>query len=149
MRRILATDFSRGMIDIARERATESGLDNVHFEVLSVEDIAAREERFDVALALNLLHLVEDLDAAIDAIGQVLKPGGVLVASTACIADTLPFMRYILPIGRWLGLVPYVQIISEQQLAAALVRHGFSIEHRYQPDSGRAPAVFHVARLDA
>ena len=65
VRELLATDFAEGMIGIARERAAEAGLDNVRFEVASLESLAGRDERFDVVLALNVLHLVVDLDAAL------------------------------------------------------------------------------------
>jgi ubiquinone/menaquinone biosynthesis C-methylase UbiE len=143
---ILATDFSTAMIEVAQQRAAEAGVDNVRFAVESVEDIAGRGERFDVVLALNLLHLVEDLDVALGAIRSVLRPGGALVASTACIGDTLPFMRYLLPLGRALRVLPYVQVFDEQALLAAFARSGFDVEQRYQPEKGRAPAVFHIAR---
>jgi len=147
VREVLATDFAEGMIDIARERAAQAGIDNVRFEVASLESLADRDERFDVVLALNVLHLVVDLDAALASIVSLLKPGGALVASTACIGDSMPFMRFVLPPAQWLGLVPHVAIFGEKQLNAAFERAGLTVEARYQPDAGRAPAVFHIARL--
>ena len=143
---VLATDFAEGMIGIARERAAEAGVDNVRFEVAALESLADRDERFDVVLALNVLHLVVDLDAALASIVSLLKPGGALVASTACIGDSMPFMRFVLPPAQWLGLVPHVAIFGEERLTEALERAGLTVEMRYAPDSGRAPAVFQIAR---
>jgi 2-polyprenyl-3-methyl-5-hydroxy-6-metoxy-1,4-benzoquinol methylase len=149
VRRIHATDFSEGMIAIGKERAAQAGLANLSFEVASVQDLADGQSRYDVVLALNLLHLVDDLDLALRTISSQLKDGGVLVASTGCLMDSMPWLRFVLPPGRWLGLIPRVSFFSEDELLAAFRRAGFSTEQRYLPDGSRTAAVFHIARFTA
>lgn len=149
VRRIHATDFSEGMIAIGRERAAEAGLANLSFEVASVEDLADGQPRYDAVLALNLLHLVDDLHVALKAISSQLKDGGVLVASTACLMDSMPSLRFVLPLGRWLGLIPQVCFFSEDELMAAFRCAGFSSEQRYLPEGRRTASVFHIARFTA
>lgn len=144
-----ATDFSDRMIEIARQRAAEARLENMSFEVAPLEEIRGDGQRFDVILALNVLHLVRDVDVALTRLVPLLAPGGALVASTACIRDSLPAMRFVLPAARAIGLVPNVNIFTEAEFTAALAQAGLEIEQRYQPEAGRAPAVFHIARLAA
>lgn len=148
VKRIRATDFAPEMIAIAEERRHEAGVRNVSFELAAVEDIEAEGARYDVVLALNLLHLVEDLQAALGTIAAVTKPGGVLVASTACLSDSLPALRFVLPVVRPLGLVPMVRFFSEDRLLRECEDAGFRLEGRFRPE-GRAAAVFHILRLNS
>jgi hypothetical protein len=73
----------------------------------------------------------------------MLKPGGVFVSSTACIGDTMKFFKYIGPIGRFLGLMPLVEVFTTEELVADLTDAGFEIDHQWQPGKGKA--VFIVA----
>ena len=50
--------------------------------------IFAADGEFDAVVAANVLHLVPDLPAAIQALRSVMKLGGVLVAPTFCHDET-------------------------------------------------------------
>ena len=56
--RIVATDISREMIAIAREKAEAEGGLNAEFEVASPDAASWPDGTFDVALGFNILHLV-------------------------------------------------------------------------------------------
>jgi len=141
---VLATDISAAMIAIAGEKAAEAGAANATFRRAALDEIDPSEGPFDAVLALGLLHLVQDRDAALAHIHALVRPGGVFVSSTACIGDRLAPMRPILPAGRALGLFPLVRVFTRQALEASLVRAGFVIERAWQPGAGAA--VFLVAR---
>ena len=141
---ILATDISSEMIEIARTRARENNVQNVTFERSSVDEFAAADESFDVVLGLNLLHLLEDKDAAIEKIYRMLRPKGVFVSSTACITDMMPLFRLVAPLGALFRLFPPVAIFSATELTDALTAAGFEIEHEWLP--GKNKALFIVAR---
>lgn len=141
---ILATDISSQMIDIARNRARESDVGNVTFEQSSVDEFAAPDESYDVVLGLNLLHLLDDKDAALAKICRILRPGGVFVSSTACITDMMPLFRLIAPIGAFFRLFPPVSVFGAKELTRALADAGFEIERKWLP--GRNNALFVVAR---
>ena len=66
------------------------------------------------------------------------------VSSTACIADMRAILRFILPVGRLFGLVPFVKVFTEKRLIEDLTAAGFEIAHHWQPGKGKA--VFVVAR---
>ena len=115
---VIATDFADGMVAIARERAREAGIGNVTFVVADAAALEFDDGSFDVVLALNLLHLVDDLDTVLAELVRVLRSGGFLVASTACLGDSLPWLRFALPPARWLGLVPRVRFFTAGRLRA-------------------------------
>lgn len=141
---IHAIDFSAKMIEIARRKADAEGVGNVTFSQSGIEEFDAPDASYDAIFGLSILHLLENRKAAIAKVGRLLKPGGVFVSSTACIADMMAFFKYLAPVGRVLGLVPFVGIFTKEQLVADLTGAGFDIEVNWQPD--RKSAVFIVAR---
>jgi len=149
VRHISAIDLSAKMIEIARDKATASEVANVTFEQLSIDDLDAPDETYDAVLGLSILHLLRDMDGAIAKVHRTLKPGGLFVSSTVCMGDTLMMtvIGRVAPVGRWLGLLPYVRVLTPDDLAARLTAAGFAIEHRWQPGKGKA--VFIVARKTA
>ena len=144
VRHIHALDISPKMVEIARGKAREAGVDNVNFETGVVETLDYPSESRDMVLALSILHLVEDRDAAIRACYRILKPGGLLVSSTACLGDFLKIFKFIGPIGSALGLIPMVKVFSRAELEASMTAMGFSIEENWQPVKNKG--VFIIAR---
>lgn len=140
----LAVDCSSAMLELARAKAQHSGVSNLTFEQATVDEFRSPETRFDVVLALSLLHLLEDKEAAISRINRCLKPGGLFISSTACLGDRMAFVKYIAPIGRFFGKMPLVKVFTVAELEYSLVEAGFAIEYQWQPDPKKA--VFIVAR---
>ena len=147
VRHVLATDISPAMIDIARRKAEAAGIGNVTFEARAVADHDLRESFYDVIMALNLLHLLEDPAAAVTAACRGLKPGGVFVTSTACIGDMSWYFRLIAPVGRFFRLIPLVRVFTQAELRKYHIDAGFDIEHEWLPRKNAA--VFLVAKKSA
>lgn len=144
VKHIRATDISPKMIRIAKDKAAAAKIDNIAFEVSSVDDIEVADQSLDVVLALSLLHLLEDRDEAIANVYDMLKQDGVFVTSTVCLGDTMKFMKLLAPIGKFLGLMPLLKVFTVQELAESLTRAGFAIDYQWQPE--KSVAVFIVAR---
>ena len=140
---IRATDISENMIEIAKRKAAEAGVRNVSFEVVAIEDLDASSGSVDAVLALSLLHLLEDREAAIARIKDMLRPGGVFVSNTVCLGDSMKWFRFVGPIGRWLGVFPLLRVFTRDELKHSLTNNGFDIEHEWRPDKR---VVFIVAR---
>ena len=138
VKHILATDISPSMINIARDKAEAGQIDNVSFETQAVADQNIQESFYDVILAHNLLHLLEDPHAAITAAYRGLKPGGVFVTSTACIGDMSWYFRIIAPVGHFIGLFPLVKAFTQAQLKQSFVDTGFVIDHEWLPKKNAA-----------
>lgn len=144
VKQILATDISARMLEIARQKIDTAGVTNVRLEQGDVETLGIADDSADMVLALSLIHLVDNRDVLIRQMIRMLKPGGLLVTSTACIADKLAFMRYLLPLGRAVGLLPLVRVFSRQDLEQSMVDSGLEPEHQWRPE--KAMAVFIIAR---
>ena len=144
VRHITAIDFSASMLAIARRKAAEAGVGNLSFEQADITSFAAPQGSFDVILGLSILHLLADKDAVIAKVFRLLKPGGVFISSTTCVGDTMGLFKLIAPLGKALGLLPQLDVMTTAELVASLTGAGFAIEQQWQP--GRGKAVFIVAR---
>ncbi len=144
VKHIRAVDFSKKMIAIAQGKARDAGVENVDFEIASIDDISSADGRYDAVLAMSILHLLDDRRAVIGKVFDLLKPGGVFVSSTVCISNPSRLLRVLLPVGSALGLMPTLNFMGKDQLIGDLRTAGFEIEHIWQPNE-RA-AVFVVAR---
>jgi len=107
--RLLATDVSAGMIAIAQEKLAAEPIPQLSFAVADADVPTSAQGEFDVVLAFNLLHLVSDLDRALEAAAQALRPGGLLISKTACISEMNPLIPHLaLPLMRAIGKAPHV-----------------------------------------
>jgi len=147
VRHIRAVDFSAKMIDIASDKAEAADINNVTFECGAIDDLDIADQSVDAVMAHSILHLVEDRDAVIKKIYGMLKPGGVLITSTACLGDSMSYMKPIVFIGKLLGLAPsIVKFFTAKELAKSITDAGFKIDHQWQPGKGKS--VFIVAKKD-
>jgi 2-polyprenyl-3-methyl-5-hydroxy-6-metoxy-1,4-benzoquinol methylase len=145
VRHILATDFSQRMVEIARDKARRAGITNVSFEQADIATMAAPSARYDMVMGHSILHLLSDPQQAIDASYSMLRPGGHLVTSTACLSGTAGLVLGIVgPLGKRFGLLPTLTAFSAERLKAMHRQSGFEIEKVWQPRKGAA--VFIIAR---
>ncbi|MFT4970673.1 MAG: 2-polyprenyl-3-methyl-5-hydroxy-6-metoxy-1,4-benzoquinol methylase [Chitinophagales bacterium] len=108
-----AIDISSGMIKVAKERAEAESINNISYSETSIFDERFKEESFDVILAFNVLHCIEDIPSLIKRIRSLLKPKGVFISSTACLKEKKSLLRYGL---FWLikvGVVPKMNFMKE------------------------------------
>lgn len=146
--RMLATDVSAEMIAIAREKLAAEPQPRLRFGVADAEAGAPAGELHDVVLAFNVLHLVSDLDGALRAVLPALKPGGLFISKTPCLAEMNPLIpRVLVPLMRALGKAPAVLSFDAVQLQAAFERHGLAVEAvERHGTKGKDIRVFIVAR---
>ncbi len=147
VKHIRAVDFSANMIAIAQGKAEAEHIDNVTFEQAAIEDLDIPDQSLDAVLGLSILHLLEDREVAIARVYQMLKPGGIFVTSTVCIGNTMNWFKFVAPIGRFLGLLPFVAVLTTQALGESLTNAGFELDYQWQP--GKDKAVFIVAKKPA
>lgn len=149
-RRLLATDVSPGMIAIAREKLAARPMPNLSFEVADA-DSPSGHEAYDVVLAFNVLHLVGELDQALALAARALRPGGLLVCKTPCIAEMNPLISYLaVPLMRAIGKAPHVLSFTGQELQWAIARQGMDlVSVERHGTRGKDIRVFIVARKAA
>lgn len=76
-RRMIATDYSNGLIAEARKGKCP---DNLTFEVADGTALPCADGSFDAVLIANALHVMHEPEKALAEIGRVLRPGGILIA---------------------------------------------------------------------
>ena len=123
---LTATDISAGMIEIAREKASD-GPANLAFHTGTPFDVSLEPASFDVVLAFNFLHLLPDIPAALRRVAELLKPGGLFISKTACVRDMGMLLPAVIPVMRLVGKAPYVNAIRARDLDAAFPPAGFSL----------------------
>lgn len=149
VQRIIATDLSREMVAIAREKAATQGAQNVSFQVGAFADTPWADATFDVALAFNVLHLVASLPDALRTAHRLLRPGGLFISKTPCLKLMHPAIRAVVPVMRFVGQAPTaVAFFTADELETAFVTAGFEIEERgwHATRGGKDARVFLVAR---
>jgi ubiquinone/menaquinone biosynthesis C-methylase UbiE len=143
--RVTAVDCAPTMIDIAREKAAAEGLSNIRFEVAGLEEMPAPEGAYDMVMAHNVLHLLEDRQGALARVHRMLRPGGIFVSSTACAARAPRLFKAIVRAGNFLRLLPLFAFLTEDQLKREIEAVGFEIVEEWLPEGGRS-ALFLIAR---
>lgn len=140
-----AIDFSSEMIAIARGKAEEQCITNVHFETSAFEDwpLPSTKGDYDAVLGMSILHLVTDLDDTLARVHQALKPGGLFFSSTVCIGEMRGIVRLGLPVLGAIGILPKILPLTPDSLTERMTSHGFAIEHVWRPSTGAA--IFIVA----
>jgi ubiquinone/menaquinone biosynthesis C-methylase UbiE len=138
VKHVRAIDVSGKMLQIARGKAEAAGVGNISFEQMTIEDLEVPDASLDVVMAHSILHLLDDKEAAIAKVFRMLKPGGVFVTSTICLADSMNWFRYIARIGHFVGVLPLVKFFTAAELETTLTDAGFEIDHRWQPAPDKA-----------
>jgi len=147
VKQIHSIDISSKMIEIARRKAEASNVKNIEFKQSGIDEINVADQSLDAVMGHSILHLLPSKEVTIAKIHKMLKPGGIFVTSTACLGDTMRFLKLVAPIGKFLGLIPLVKVFTAKELEDSLINAGFEIDFHWQPGKGKA--VFIVAKKAA
>ncbi|MGI9369325.1 MAG: class I SAM-dependent methyltransferase, partial [Ruegeria sp.] len=122
-----------GMLAVGRRSAADQGVENVNF--VQAEANTPPAGPFDVVMAFNLLHLVEDLNECLNQAQSVLKPSGLFISKTFCPPTKGGSLKYrmiriMLPLMQFFGRAPFVRFLSDSELDATIEKAGFKIIER-------------------
>ena len=141
-----AIDISENMLEIGRGKAREADVKNITFTRGTLTEFNAETGGLDAVLGLNVIHLLPDRQAVFAEVVRILKPGGIFVSSTVCLGNSyLRFIKLAVPLGKLLGLMPDVFVLTEAELAVEFTNAGFVIERQWHHRKNGI-AVFMVAR---
>ncbi len=124
---VLATDLSGALLKIARQRQAQGPVTNVTFHKAGFG--ALPEGQYDAVMSFNVLHLIEDQDAALAEMASRVKPGGVVVIKTGCLSErwTSCPLRVLIGAMRLVGKAPFVAFRTVAETEAAVERAGLEI----------------------
>ena len=127
VKNIVAYDYSRGMINIANQKKREQNVNNVSFEVRSVEDIPFQTEAYDVIMAHSVLHLTQNNEQILENVYRALKPGGFFVSSSGCIKEMNFMIRGIIPVLESMGKAPKITPFTANELIELHKKSGLKV----------------------
>jgi predicted TPR repeat methyltransferase len=138
-----ATDVSSKMIAIAKSKQNADTPKNLRFETQEAEKLAKGSH--DVVLALNLLHLLPNLEEVLTQIHDELPVGGLFVSKTALLKDGAWYLRPMISVMRLFGKAPYVRMLGNAELKDILKSTGFDVTETLN-QGGVAPRLFIVCQ---
>jgi len=124
---VTGIDISSKLLAIAEQRKAERIIDNVEFIQTTVFDERFEPGSFDVVTAFYVLHFFEDIDEVVRRVHGLLKPDGLFILETACLGEKIKIMGKFLRLAGKLGFLPFINLLTTQQLEQALELAGFSI----------------------
>lgn len=126
VKEIHGIDISSKMVALATAKADAQQLKNITYTQATLDDVGMTAGTFDVILAFHILHLVEDTSIASRRINELLKPGGLLISVTPCMANK-PLFSGALTLLSKVGVVPAIQSFQRQELENLLTEASFEI----------------------
>ncbi len=118
-------DIDESAIATARQSFPEAG----HFETISIQDLAARGDTFDIVYMSEVIEHVRDPDSFIAAAARVMRPGGLLYITAPDGAHFAVPKNF----ADWGMVCPpeHLTFFSRAGMKKMLSRHGLTVE-RFQ-----------------
>jgi 2-polyprenyl-3-methyl-5-hydroxy-6-metoxy-1,4-benzoquinol methylase len=130
VKEVQGIDISSRMIDIAVRKAGERNIKNAYFRESTIFAEKLEKESFDIILALNILHLLENSPLAMNSINKLLKPGGIFISATPCLGEkhivSILMNTPVFLLSR-LGVLPRVNFFSVGGLKRSITDSNFRI----------------------
>jgi len=149
--RLISSDFSSEMVEVARRRADELGLANVEHRVIDAEQIPLKDDAVDGVLCRFGFMLMPDPEAALAETRRVLRPGGRLALAVWSTAADNPWAAIAGRILAERGLSPPPEpgapgmfvLADDARLRELLQGAGFSVQR-----VERVPVLFEFDDVD-
>lgn len=140
---VLATDTSSKMLNIAKRKAVKNQITNINFEIADIYHLNYADNSFDIVIASQVLHLLDEPQKAVDELKRVAK---VMVISPLALIDNVTF-PYNLKIGIWklLGFSP-VHNFNEKSYHVFLEKLDLNSDEYFIID-GKLPMVVPVHKI--
>jgi SAM-dependent methyltransferase len=134
--RLISSDFSPEMVEVARRRAAELGLTNVEHRVIDAEQIPLEDDSVDGVLCRFGFMLMPDPEAALGETRRVLRPGGRLALAVWSTGERNPWVTIAGRVLVELGLMPPPEpdapgpfaLADEERLRGLVEGGGFDVE---------------------
>ncbi len=128
---VTGLDAGAEPLEVAREHAAETGLRIQYLHTTAEEHAEHHAGAYDIVTCLEMLEHVPDPNSVVEALTQLVRPGGWLFLSTInrtprAFAETIVGAEYVL---RMLpaGTHEYSRFIRPSELGAALRQQGFAV----------------------
>ncbi|MCU0551800.1 MAG: class I SAM-dependent methyltransferase [Leptolyngbya sp. Prado105] len=79
---VLGIDIAESLLQLARDKAQQQGLENIKFQVGDFETLGFPDESFDAIVCVFGIFFVPDMQAAVRELWRMLRPGGKLAITS-------------------------------------------------------------------
>ncbi len=125
-KKIHAIDISSKMIAKAKFKAQKQEILNVEYTRSTIFDERLKEGTFDVILSFYILHLVDDTQAVMQRMNELLKPGGLIIFATPCMGEK-PLLSGLFSVIGKMGIMPKIKSFKQNDLKQLLTQENFKI----------------------
>ena len=102
--RVLCSDISENMLQAAKRKAKKHNAENINFEKISIFETRIQDKAFDVVIASQILHLLEDSQKACEEIRRISKRMAII--SIPLLKESTVWGRFLIGIYKLLGFRP-------------------------------------------
>ena len=134
--RVVATDFSEGMLKQARKKLAR--FPHVVVEQADITDLHYADDSFDAVVAGNVIHLLPEPGDALKELKRVVRPGGTIIVPTYMIPKKRAHTMFLRVISRF-G-VHFQEHFDPASYRAFFERMGY-VHVTYRVVRGRIPCV--------
>jgi len=145
VKEVWGIDISGEMINAAKRNATDRDIANVQFMQTEINDPRLEDETFDVVLAYNILHLVEDPPRVMAKIRELLRPKGIFISVTPCLGAGGSIQTAFIKLMSLLGFVPKIHSFKSNEVEEMITNAHFDLLETLVL-SDEIPNVFLAAR---
>lgn len=115
--RVLCTDMSLPMLEQARKKSAKKGIKNISFGERDIFSLPDEDNTYDVSMAGNVLHLLEEPEKAVRELCRVTKHGGRVIVPTFMAKNNSPFIKFYTLLG-YRSFASYTMESYEKMLKA-------------------------------
>jgi ubiquinone/menaquinone biosynthesis C-methylase UbiE len=129
---LVATDLSKGMISVAKQKAKKLNVDNIDFKILDALDTKYPNESFDKIVLISALHVVNNPRALLDEAYRLLAPQGSIITTSECYAEPVKWQNRVgfnfLKLLYILKIIPKFYFFYMKDIDNLLKDSGFNVE---------------------
>ena len=96
---VLCTDMSLQMLERARKKSAKKGIKNISFEERDIFSLPDEDNTYDIAIAGNVLHLLDEPEKAVRELCRVTKQGGRVIVPTFMAKNSNPLIKIYTLLG--------------------------------------------------
>lgn len=97
--RVLCTDISLPMLERARKKSAKKGIKNISFGERDIFSLPDEDNTYDVSMAGNVLHLLEEPEKAVKELCRVTKRDGRVILPTFMAKNSNPLIKIYTLLG--------------------------------------------------
>lgn len=114
--RVVCTDYSDEMLKVASKKAKKRRFVNIEFERANIFHLDYADGEFDIVIAGNVLHLLDNPEKAVRELCRVTKSGGKILLPTFMTRDKSAISETLLKAYKRLGFEPNAEYSPKEYI---------------------------------